>query len=967
MEAIQVLLVEDNSGDVRLLQAILAEVTSVDVELVRVERLSQALQSLSKGTFDVVLLDLSLPDSQGLETCIQIHAQVPQVPIVVLTGLDDETLAVGAVQAGAQDYLVKGKVTGDSLVRSLRYAIERQRTEETLRQQIERERLVTQITQHLRQSLNLGEILNTTVSEVRQFLQCDRVFIYRFEPDWSGVVIVESVEPGWPSLLGTTVKDTFFGKNTGRRLYKQGRIQATADIYTSKLSQCHIGLLAQLQIRSNLVVPILEGDLWGLLVANHCEAPRQWQQLEINLLTQLAAQVGIAIQQSELYHQVQTELQERKRAEKSLQEANLALEEQTEELRQQNEELEITRRAAESERQRYQDLFDFAPDGYLVTDATGTVQEANRAAAALLSVPQGYLVGKSLSIFVPEPERRTFLTRLAQLHQVQSWEVNLQPQGGQPFPAALTVAAVGDRQDHLSGLRWLIRDITERKRAEQKIREQAALLDTTTDAILVQNLQGQVLFWNKGAERLYAWKAEEAIGKNVDQLLYHPNSQPEDAHKAVLEQGEWQGELSQTTKNGQEIIVASRWALVRDGEARPKSILIVNTDITERKQLEAQFLRAQRLESIGTLAGGIAHDLNNILTPILAAPQLLQYKFPEADERTQRLLNTLESNAKRGADLVKQVLSFARGIEGKRTVLQVRHLISEIKQIAKETFPKLIEVFTDIPQDLWTVRGDATQLHQVLMNLCVNARDAMPDGGTLSIAAENLRVDENYARMNLGAHVGPYIVISITDTGIGMSPEIVDRIFEPFFTTKEPGKGTGLGLSTAIGIIKSHGGFVNVQSQVGKGTQFKVYLPAVEGTETHQPEELELPLGHGELILVVDDEASIREVTKTSLETYQYRVLTASDGIEAVAQYVQHQAEISVVLIDMIMPSMDGFTTIRTLQKINPQVKVVSVSGLSAKDQVAKAAGGNTVRAFLSKPYTAKELLKTLHEVLHAP
>ncbi len=229
MEVIKVLLVEDNFGDVRLLQAILAEVTSVEVELVRVERLSQALQYLSERKFDGVLLDLSLPDSQGLATCIQIHAQVPQVPIVVLTGLDDETLALSAVQAGAQDYLFKGKVTGDSLVRSLRYAIERQRTEETLRQQIERERLVTQITQHLRQSLNLQDILNTTVSEVRQFLQCDRVFIYRFEPDWSGVVMVESVEPGWPSLLGTNVKDSFLAKMwaadfTSRAGFKQLRI-----------------------------------------------------------------------------------------------------------------------------------------------------------------------------------------------------------------------------------------------------------------------------------------------------------------------------------------------------------------------------------------------------------------------------------------------------------------------------------------------------------------------------------------------------------------------------------------------------------------------------------------------------------------------------------------------------------------------------------------------------------------------
>jgi len=288
----------------------------------------------------------------------------------------------------------------------------------------------------------------------------------------------------------------------------------------------------------------------------------------------------------------------------------------------------------------------------------------------------------------------------------------------------------------------------------------------------------------------------------------------------------------------------------------------------------------------------------------------------------------------------------------------------EIKHIAQETFPKSIEFYTDIAPDLWPVSGDATQLHQVFMNLCVNARDAMPDGGTLSICAENIFIDENYARMNLDASVGSYIVISVADTGTGMLPEIVDRIFEPFFTTKELGKGTGLGLSTVIGIVKSHGGFVNVYSEVGRGTQFKVYLSAVEERETQQSQNLELPRGHRELFLVVDDETAICEITKTTLETYNYKVLTATDGIEAIALYAQHKDEISVVLMDMIMPGMDGPTTIRTLQKINPLVKIIAVSGLASSDKVSLAMSAG-VKAFLSKPYTAQELLKTLNGVLN--
>ncbi|MBV8885429.1 MAG: response regulator, partial [Chroococcidiopsidaceae cyanobacterium CP_BM_RX_35] len=306
---------------------------------------------------------------------------------------------------------------------------------------------------------------------------------------------------------------------------------------------------------------------------------------------------------------------------------------------------------------------------------------------------------------------------------------------------------------------------------------------------------------------------------------------------------------------------------------------------------------------------------------------------------------------------------FARGLEGQRTPVQVRYLLLEIQQIAKRTFPKSIEIYTDISPTLWTVYADATQLHQVLMNLVVNARDAMPDGGTLSIRAANLLIDENYARMNLDASVGPYSVITVSDMGTGMSPEILERIFEPFFTTKEVGKGTGLGLSTVIGIIKSHGGFVKVDSKVGQGSQFQVYLPAVTGSQTQLSEDVELLSGQGEWILVVDDEAPIREITKITLEAFNYKVLIANDGIQALALYAQHKHEIKTVLLDMMMPEMDGLTTIRALQKINSRIKIIAVSGLPSSDKIATAMSSG-VKTFLPKPYTTKELLKTINGIL---
>ena len=507
-------------------------------------------------------------------------------------------------------------------------------------------------------------------------------------------------------------------------------------------------------------------------------------------------------------------------------------------------------------------------------------------------------------------------------------------------------------------------DITERKRAEEQIREQAALLDQAQDAIMVRDLDHKILFWNKSAEHIYGWTAEEAVGKNVrDLILKGTSEQFESARKKVLEQGEWKGEMHQTRRDGAEIIVESRWTLVHDEKEVPKSILVINTDVTEKKRIEAQFLRAQRMESIGTLAGGIAHDLNNVLSPILMAIDMLQMKA--TDESSKKWLDVLRTNAERGGNMVRQVLSFARGVEGERVNLQPKHLIKEIVKILRETLPKSIEINFQIPNDLWIISADATQMHQVLMNLCVNARDAMPEGGSITIKAENTLVDQNYARMHLEAKPGRFVMVSVADTGPGMSPEIQSRIFEPFFTTKEMTKGTGLGLSTALTIVKSHGGFINVYSELHKGSQFTLYLPAVDmpGAVNAAALQTDLPLGHGELILVVDDEESIREITRGTLETFGYTVLTASDGTEALALYADKKNEIAVVLTDMVMPFMDGPATIRALQRMNPNVRIIAASGLGAGQRAGEGALEG-VSLFLNKPYTAEKLLTTLAKVL---
>ncbi|MBF2063958.1 MAG: PAS domain S-box protein [Calothrix sp. C42_A2020_038] len=512
------------------------------------------------------------------------------------------------------------------------------------------------------------------------------------------------------------------------------------------------------------------------------------------------------------------------------------------------------------------------------------------------------------------------------------------------------------------GRLYIFEDITDRKRAEQQMRERSALLDITSDAIVLRDLSNKILLWNKSAEKLYGWKAEEVIERILDNILPGINSgQYQDIYHTVLETGSWQGELTKLTKFGKEIIVESCWTLVLDEYSQPKSILTVDTDITQKKRLEAQFLRAQRVESIGTLASGIAHDLNNVLSPILLSAQMLKNKYDS--QRDSQILSIIENNAKRGADLVKQVLSFARGMEGERTKIQLQNLIQEIKQIVEQTFPKSINFYTDIKPNLQIISGDNTQLHQVLINLCLNARDAMPNGGKLTLSAENIFIDESFKSMHIDAKVGQYVLLTLTDTGVGIDSKNLDRIFEPFFTTKEFGHGTGLGLSTVMGIIKGHGGFVNVSSRLGKGTQFKVYLPAVSSEITFQKESIEIPYGNSELILVVDDEPTIREITKTSLETYNYQVITASDGIEAIALFAQYKDKIKAAIVDIMMPNMDGSTTISTLLRMNPLLPIVAVSGLATSEQV-NFDKNVQIFAFLSKPYTAQELFSTLYRVL---
>lgn len=512
------------------------------------------------------------------------------------------------------------------------------------------------------------------------------------------------------------------------------------------------------------------------------------------------------------------------------------------------------------------------------------------------------------------------------------------------------------------GLAVYFRDVTGRREAERRLAQQATMLDKAQDAILVRALDDTILYWNKSAERLYGWSAEEAIGRNAHELVNDSSTEFLQAKEELLQRGEWTGTLRQVARGGRRVVAECRWTLVRNDAGEPESVLAINTDVTDRRDLEQQFLRAQRLESIGTLAGGIAHDLNNVLAPVMMSLDLLR---DLAGPQGHELVESLRSSVGRGADLVRQVLSFARGLDGRKERVDARAIVREIETVLRDTFPKRIALVVELPETATYVMGDPTQLHQVIMNLAVNARDAMPKGGELRISVTRQELS-GPAAVRLRLAPGQYVRIAVADQGSGIAPDHQEIIFEPFFTTKDVGHGTGLGLSTVQSIVRGHDGAIHLESELDKGSVFTCWFPLV-GQDDEQvsasPAARRLPRGDGELILVVDDEPSIRTVAERILTRHGYRVVTAANGHEALVVYREHKQDLDAIITDVAMPGMDGPELIAALRADGVSVPIIVASGYVTDEGAGRLLEAAT-EFFVSKPFSAETLLTTLRGVL---
>ena len=756
-----VLLIEDNEDDACLIGETLTERTAADIELEWVDRLGSGLTRLAEDKIDLVLLDLSLPDSHGLETLDKVQGQTPDVPVIVLTHLDDEAMAVQAVRKGAQDYLLKGRSDGILLIRAIRHAIERKQSEKAVRDSEAR----------------LRAIIDTALD----------------------------------ALIGINAQ----------------------------------GIIIDWNPRAEVIFGWARGEALGQKLADLIIPPRYREAHERGLQHFLR---------------------------------------------------------------------------------TGEAVVLNR-----------------------------------------SIEVAGLRRDGTEFPLELSITSI--RRGETYVFNAFLSDITERKRAEENRVRLASIVESSEDAIISKTLDGIVTSWNRGAVRTFGYTADEAIGKAIGFLIPQDRLEEESQIIERVKQGEHvtHFETVRRRKDGKEINIALTISPIEDGAGMIIGFSKIARDITEQKGLEAQLRQSQKMEGVGQLAGGIAHDFNNLLTVINSYSAMVLGELDFSNPFARNGIEQIKEAGHRAASLTRQLLMFSRQQVLEPKVLDLNEVVSNIGKLLRRLIGEDITQVLCLHPALGRVKIDPGQMEQIIMNLAVNARDAMPGGGQLTIETENVELDNAYACKHALVQPGPYVMLAVSDTGCGMDADTQARIFEPFFTTKGPGNGTGLGLATVDGIVKQSGGNVWVYSELGKGTTLKIYLPRVEKTsELPEPGAAPAELFPGsETVLLVEDDEMVRALAQAILERYGYHVLAARNVHDALRFAQEGPGQIHLLLTDTIMPVMNGPELAKRFRSIRPETKVLFMSGYTDK-VISYTAALEPGTAFLQKPFTPQTLTQKVHEVLNA-
>jgi len=904
----KILIVDDEKGIRRTLAEFLR---SNGYEVIEAEAPDAALQRLQEVEFDVVVTDIIMPQVTGVELLRHIRAADPHVQVVMMTGEPTVETASESMREGAADYLFK-PITKEMILRSVAKAAKIKTLEDAKRRleaenrvhQENLERLVEERTQQLR------------ISEERYRNLVETAFDWVWEVDaqvrytYASPKVQDMLGYRPEELLGRTPFDLMPEDEAQRvkTLFEGVVAKQQPFIMLENINRHRDGRMVILETSGT---PILSSD--GTLLG---------------------------------YRGMDRDITDRKKAEQVFKEtqANLI-------------------------RAEY-----FSGMMVCHVGLDGRWLKVPSLLCMLLGTAPTEMQTETIQAVMHPDDVANDWSQMEKLLQSDLKSFNSEKRflsrNGNTLWLDFCCALVTSSSDQPLHFLLYLRDITDHKEKNERLYLQNSALEAAANAVVITDLNGVIEWTNNAFTTFTGYSSAEAVGKKPGDLIKsakHDAAFYRTLWETILAGQVWHGEIINRRKDGSLYNEKMSITPIRNDCGKVIRFIAIKQDITREKEVEAQFIISQRMESVGLLAGGIAHDLNNILSPIfMCLPMLRQEPISKS---AQMMLNTIETSIKRGAGIVKQVLVFSRSSEEQKIPLQLRHLIDEMAQVIRETFPKNIALEISCPKDLWPVNGDVSQLHQVLLNLCINARDAMLEGGTLTITATNMEVDYPLSAMLEQIQPGLYLLLEVKDTGSGIAKEYLKKIFDPFYTTKSPDKGTGLGLSTVYGIVKNHGGLVNVASQLGKGTRFDVYLPAVASatvqlltSATKKPDHANK--GNNELILVVDDEKPITDAASKVLNTNGYRTVIAHNGTEAISLYATHQKDICLVLTDLVMPVLDGIHAIRVMRKLNHKVKIIACSGLGSSLLVTEALNLG-VNAFLNKPYDGVQLLKTVDDILH--